>query len=116
MKGRRPALKHGHTWQDPVSGRPRVSPTYKSWQSMKYRCEKRPDYIANGITVCARWLESFENFLADMGERPSPDHSIDRIDVCGNYEAANCRWATRSEQQRNRRPDGNWANQYGKCA
>ena len=109
--GQKPALKHGHTWKDPVTGEARVSPTYKSWQSMKWRCQKRADYIANGITVCERWLV-FDNFLADMGERPSPDYSIDRIDVYGNYESGNCRWATRSEQQRNKRPQPDQPNQY----
>jgi hypothetical protein len=104
-----PNFKHGHTGQDPVTGRWWVTPTYKSWQAMKYRCRMRPGYVDRGVTVCERWL-TFENFLADMGERPSRDHSLDRIDNDGNYEPGNCRWATRSEQQKNKRWQGR--NQY----
>src|SRR5690242_3385891 len=82
MTGRQVALRHGHTYRDPITGEARVSPTYKSWQAMKYRCQKRASYA--GITVCPHWLV-FENFLADMGERPGADYSIDRIDVYGGY-------------------------------
>lgn len=76
--------------------------TYHAWKSMRSRCSTDLDYAGRGITVCERW-NSFETFLADMGERPSADHSLDRKDNDGNYEPSNCRWATRSEQQLNRR-------------
>jgi hypothetical protein len=80
-------------------------PEYWIWAAMKYRC-KSPrathweHYGGRGISVCERWLK-FENFYADMGPRPSSDHSIDRIDNDGNYEPGNCRWATQPEQTRN---------------
>lgn len=79
---------------------------YKSWLKMKERCfnpnaTQYKWYGGKGITVCDRWKSSFENFLADMGKRPSPSHSIDRIDSSGNYEPDNCRWADRKTQIRN---------------
>lgn len=80
---------------------------FRSWSSMHTRClnpkhEAYPRYGGRGITVCERWLHSFENFLTDMGERP-PGRSLDRIDPEGNYEPGNCRWSTPFEQTHNRR-------------
>lgn len=82
-------------------------PEYGCWGAMKQRClnpvcSHYQDYGGRGITVCQRWLD-FDNFLVDMGPRPSLQHSLDRIDVNGNYEPGNCRWATKSEQCKNRR-------------
>ena len=81
---------------------------YRAWADMLQRCHnpKRPayqNYGARGITVCQRWRDSFAAFLADMGEPPTPTHSIDRVDNDGNYETPNCRWATKTEQSRNSR-------------
>lgn len=72
-------------------------------------CPRAKYYSFRGIKVCDRWLgeEGLINFVSDMGNPPSPKHSIDRIDVDGNYEPSNCRWATQIEQLKNRRPRKN---------
>ncbi len=78
--------------------------TYKIWLGMRKRCmdERDSRYGGRGIKVCERWLESFDNFLADMGERPE-GMSIERNNNDSDYEAKNCRWATVKEQARNKR-------------
>ena len=89
------------------SKRGKTSPEYVVWRSMKRRCSSQKDkrfycYGGRGIKVCERWESSYENFLKDMGRRPTPHHSIDRIDVNGNYAPGNCRWATPEQQNFNK--------------
>lgn len=84
-----------------------TTPEYASWSGMKGRClnPKNQVYIhygGRGITVCERWLK-FENFIADMGKKPHPLHTLDRINPSGNYEPSNCRWADKKTQANNRR-------------
>lgn len=86
----------------------KVSTEYMTYVRMKGRCYNKKNrkygiYGGRGITVCDRWLDSFENFLEDMGRKPSKIHSLDRINVNGNYEPLNCRWATPKEQANNTR-------------
>lgn len=91
--------KHGLTGTD----------EHNIYMGMRQRCgtpshRLYPHYGALGVKICDRWMESFENFLEDMGPRPSKKHSIDRFpDPAGNYEPSNCRWATSSQQNSNKR-------------
>ena len=84
-----------------------TTPEYDVWRGMLKRCyvpgqQSYPRYGGRGIEVCGRWRQDFPAFLADVGPRPSPAHSIDRFpNPNGNYEPGNVRWATRTEQQRN---------------
>lgn len=85
----------------------RKSPEWRIWLHMRQRCELSShksfkDYGGRGISVCDRW-QHFESFLADMGQRPSRSHSIDRKDNDGNYEPGNCRWVIAEAQANNRR-------------
>lgn len=95
-------VTHGHS-----VGR-KVPPEYHSWKGMRHRCtiptnDKYPLYGGRGIKVCDRWMTSFQTFLEDVGPKPGPGYSLDRIDVNGNYEPGNVRWADQKQQCRNKR-------------
>lgn len=108
------SLSSGNTkscgcFRDEQQSTHRMSKTkeYRAWHAMWQRCSnpknvRYSDYGGRGITVCDQW-KSFEAFYSDMGDKPSPDHSIDRMDNERGYEPGNCKWSTRSEQQRNKR-------------
>lgn len=121
--------KHGHA-RSRRTGTP-SSPEYKIWTDILRRAHSgstkaAEHYLHRGITVCERWLD-FSNFLADMGPRPSPEHTVDRINNDGPYSPENCRWATNDVQARNKRTTvwieangermclQDWANRLG-CA
>lgn len=87
-------------------------PEYENWHNMKQRCLNPNfygyvNYGGRGITICQRWIDSFVNFYEDMGKRPTPSHSIDRIDNDKGYTPENCRWATKTTQIVNRRMNRN---------
>lgn len=92
-------VRHG---ESPGGGQ-QATPEYRCWLQMRFRCAHPVGRNAayEGIRVCGRW-DVYENFLADMGRRPSPGHSIERKDASRNYEPDNCVWATATEQSRNR--------------
>lgn len=95
-------FKHGNT----IKGN--VSAEYRTWTGLIQRCtnEKNTrfkEYGGSGIGVCKRWLNSFDNFLKDMGQRPTNLHSIDRINGLKGYTPLNCRWATKKEQKENQK-------------
>lgn len=101
-KENRGEIRHGHT----RNHRPSIE--WISWSNMRHRClnpnnPSYKNYGGRGIRVCERWLHSFENFLADMGLKPSLRHTIERTNNEKGYEPRNCKWATRTEQVRNTR-------------
>jgi len=110
-------LRNGHTrscghWRQDGShrrthGEADRTSEYGTWKAMLERCRNPnnkvfKDYGGRGITVCERWLQ-YESFIADMGRKPTPKHSIERKNNDGNYEPSNCKWATRLEQMNNTR-------------
>jgi hypothetical protein len=95
--------RHGESWGA------NKSPEYNVYSAMIQRAtnlknSKWKYYGGRGIGVCDRWRESYPNFLIDMGRKPTPEHTLDRIDNDKGYSADNCRWATREEQRANQRP------------
>lgn len=107
---RKCCARNGHFWagSQPPSLIAQHPSEHQSWRSMCERCfrkenKKHRHYGGRGITVCERWQNSFANFFSDMGAKPTPKHTIDRINNDGNYEPSNCKWSTNKEQSRNMR-------------
>ena len=90
------------------------SPEWICWRNIQARCYYEKDiayenYGGRGITVCKRWRDSYVSFLKDMGRKPGPEYSIDRINNEGPYKKSNCKWSTPKEQANNRRPSSKWS-------
>lgn len=108
------ARRVGKLSQGAISHGRSKTPEYAVWKTMKQRCSVRAtghayeDYYIRGICVCDRWKTSFVNFLEDVGPRPGPEYSIDRIDNDGDYEPGNVKWSTDAEQRANKRPRRFW--------
>lgn len=95
------------------------TPEYNIWRQMRQRCNNPTAYYykwygARGITVCERWDSSFETFLEDMGTKPTPKHTLDRVNNDEGYSPENCAWKTRKEQAQNRRPSKPFTTYNGK--
>lgn len=109
---RKHRIRHGYTRQGYISSE------YMAWRDIKNRCyyikDKRYlNYGGRGIKVCDRWLESFDNFIKDMGPKPSKHHSIERVNVNLNYDPTNCIWATMPVQFRNK-TNNRWIDYEGR--
>lgn len=107
-RGLRKACAQNHFYNVRANGASKHISEYRSWEAMRRRCYDKTHhrysiYGGRGIRVCDRWRDSFQNFLADMGKKPTPKHTVERKDNDGSYEMSNCRWATRTEQARNMR-------------
>jgi hypothetical protein len=108
MRGKHGNHRKGTRHPGFLHGESKKTPEHAAWLEMRKRClcatgRAYADYGGRGITICDRWLNSYANFLADMGRKPSRKHSLDRIDNNRGYSPDNCRWATQNQQVTNRR-------------